>query len=77
MRGRRYSAGANALVAVNTIIPQGSLVPGSPAKVVRKLTDEEVERSRAIATHHVRRSRICLGIEIPAANPLYVDERGG
>jgi len=34
--------GANALVTSNTVIPPNSLVLGSPAKVVKTLTDKQI-----------------------------------
>ncbi|MFN4083129.1 MAG: gamma carbonic anhydrase family protein [Bacteroidia bacterium] len=36
--------GANALVTENSVIPDYSLVLGSPAKVVKKLTNEQIEK---------------------------------
>ena len=39
--GKQSIIGANALVTKGTQIPEGSLVLGSPAKVVRPLTEEE------------------------------------
>ena len=39
--GKQSIIGANALVTKGTQIPEGSLVLGSPAKVVRTLTKEE------------------------------------
>ncbi|MCX8156198.1 MAG: gamma carbonic anhydrase family protein [Verrucomicrobiae bacterium] len=39
--GRQSIVGAGALVTQRTVIPPGSMVLGSPAKVVRPLTDEE------------------------------------
>ena len=39
--GEQCLVGANALVTPRTEIPAGSLVLGSPAKIVRALTDEE------------------------------------
>lgn len=41
--------GAVALVTMNTAVPPMSLVLGSPARVVRTLSVEEVERNRANA----------------------------
>ena len=40
--GRNSLVGAGSLVTPNTRIPPGSLVMGSPAKVKRVLTDEEI-----------------------------------
>ena len=39
--GKQSIIGANALVTKGTQIPEGSLVLGSPAKIVRPLTEEE------------------------------------
>ena len=39
--GRWSVVGAGALVTANTIIPEGSLMLGSPARVVRRITDAE------------------------------------
>jgi carbonic anhydrase/acetyltransferase-like protein (isoleucine patch superfamily) len=40
--GKNCLIGANALVTQHTIIPDGSLVVGSPAKVRRTLSEEEI-----------------------------------
>lgn len=63
--------GARALVTQRTIVPPRSLVLGSPAKVVRALTDEEVASIRDYARNYVRYSRIALGLERPEENPFY------
>ena len=67
--------GAGALVTMNTVVPPGSLVIGSPAKVVRPLAPEAIEANRANAAHYVRMSRMYLGLDTPEANPFYEDER--
>ena len=67
--------GAGALVTTNTVVPPRSLVVGSPARVVRALTDAEVERNRANAVHYVRMSRMYLGLDVPESNPFYTDAR--
>ena len=46
--------GAGALVTQETIVPPRSLVLGAPARVVRKLTDEDEARQRALAAKYVR-----------------------
>ena len=51
--GRECLIGANALVAEGKVIPDRSLVLGSPGKVVRTLTDEEVARLYAISDIYV------------------------
>lgn len=45
--------GANALITENTIIPDGVMVLGSPAKVVRKLTEEECAALSLGAEHYM------------------------
>ena len=47
--GRQSLIGAGALVTQRTQIPAGSLVVGSPAKVLRPLTDKEKESLRLSA----------------------------
>lgn len=63
--------GAGALVTGNTVVPPRSLVLGSPAKVARTLSDDEVETIRANAAHYVRMSAMYRGEVTPQANPFY------
>ena len=51
------------------------LVLGSPAKVVKSRTGEELERNRVNAAHYVRLSKMYLGLDRPSTNLFYVDER--
>lgn len=44
--------GAGALVTQNKIIPEGSMVYGNPAKIVRQLTQEEVMSVKESAKHY-------------------------
>ena len=46
--------GVGAIVTERTVIPPGSLVMGLPAKVVRELKPEEIERNRRSAEHYVK-----------------------
>jgi carbonic anhydrase/acetyltransferase-like protein (isoleucine patch superfamily) len=55
--GERSIIGAKALVTAGTVIPPGSLVLGSPAKVVRVLTKEQQAGIRYWAEKYVRVSR--------------------
>ncbi|MFD2257046.1 gamma carbonic anhydrase family protein [Luteolibacter algae] len=55
--GSRSIVGAGSLVTGGTIIPPGSLVFGSPAKVVRQLSEEEQENVRSWAVKYVKQSR--------------------
>jgi carbonic anhydrase/acetyltransferase-like protein (isoleucine patch superfamily) len=54
--GRGCLVGAASLVTEGKQIPDGSLVLGSPAKVVRQLEPTEIERSRGAAQSYVTRS---------------------
>ncbi|MBQ8923381.1 MAG: gamma carbonic anhydrase family protein, partial [Lachnospiraceae bacterium] len=45
--------GAGALVTQRMQIPEGSMVYGNPAKIIRKLTGEEIEDIRENATVYV------------------------
>lgn len=56
--GERSIIGAGALVTGGTIIPPGSLVFGSPAKVVRTLSLEEQGKVKSWAEKYVRGSRM-------------------
>lgn len=67
--------GAGALVTSRTVIPPRSMVLGSPAKVVRSLTEAEVETIQYFANNYVRYSSVYLGIEKPAVNPFYKQEK--
>ena len=55
--GEDSLVGANALVTMNTIIPPRSLVVGSPAKVVRQLTDAELVGILDSAQRYVEKAR--------------------
>ena len=51
--GRQCIIGANSLVPEGKVIPDRSLVVGSPGKVVRQLNDEEVARLQRSALGYV------------------------
>ena len=55
--GRDCLIGANALVTEGKRIPDRSLVIGSPGRVVRLLSDDEVANNRWIADHYVERAQ--------------------
>ncbi|MBO1307475.1 gamma carbonic anhydrase family protein [Enterococcus sp. 669A] len=50
--GENSLIGAGSLVTENTVIPPNSLAFGSPARVVRSLTPEEIESNRQNALHY-------------------------
>lgn len=52
--GRNCLIGAGALVTEGKEIPDGSLVMGMPAKVVRQLDDQAIQRLRASALQYQR-----------------------
>ena len=62
--GERSIIGANTLVTMNTEIPPGSLVLGSPGKVVRRLSEEEQAGVRIWAQKYVENSRKFLAREL-------------
>ena len=52
--GKDCIVGAGALVTQNMVIPDGSLVLGSPACIRRRVRPEEVESNLHNAAHYVR-----------------------
>ena len=55
--GKHCIIGANALIGEGKVIPEGSLVMGSPGKVVRDLTDEQKALLQAGAAHYVKNAQ--------------------
>ena len=51
--GRDSIVGAGSLVTEGKEFPDGALIVGSPAKVVRMLTPEQIERLKGSAAHYV------------------------
>lgn len=60
--GRRSIIGANATVKQGMKIPPGSMVLGTPAKVVRSLSEAEQEEIKIWALRYVRLSREYLSV---------------
>lgn len=58
--GPQTIIGANTLVPQRARIPAGSLVLGTPGRVVRTLTDEERARIRGFAEKYVANAAYCL-----------------
>lgn len=52
--------GAGALIKENAIIPPRSVVLGMPGRIVRQVTDQEMEGMRWRARHYVQRARSYL-----------------
>src|SRR5213595_1999260 len=55
--GRHCLVGAGSLVTEGKEFPDGSLIMGSPAKVVRQLTPEQIEGLKRSAEHYVRNAQ--------------------
>jgi len=51
--GKHCLVGAGSLVTENKEFPDGSMILGSPAKVVRPLTPEQIEGLKRTALHYV------------------------
>ncbi len=62
--GRNSLVAAGSLVTPNTRIPENSLVMGSPAKVKRKLSSDEIKDLEKFWRNYVEYSRIYLNDEI-------------
>lgn len=56
--GSETIIGAGSLVTENKQIPSGVLCMGSPARVIRKLTDEEKNSLRNSASHYIEESKL-------------------
>lgn len=67
--GDQCLIGAKALVTKGTQVPDGSLVLGAPAKVVRQLTSEERASLRESAEHYALNAAYCLKHEINVSSP--------
>ena len=55
--GRHCLVGAGALVTESKEFPDGSLIIGSPARVARALTPEQIEGLRRSAQHYIDNAR--------------------
>lgn len=55
--GKNCLIGANSFIKSGMIIPDGSVVMGSPGKIVRQITDTEIKVIEASAKHYVENGR--------------------
>ena len=55
--GKNCLVGAGSLVTEGKEFPDGSMILGSPAKVVRQLTPEQIEGLRASARHYIHNTQ--------------------
>jgi len=62
--GKKCLVGAGSLVTEGKEFPDGSMILGSPAKVVRQLTPEQIEGLRRSAQHYVNnKNRFKTGLK--------------
>ena len=52
--GKNCIIAAGALIPQNKEIPENSLVMGSPGKIVRQVTNEEIQQNRKNAEHYIK-----------------------
>ena len=55
--GKNCLVGAGALVTEGKEFPDGSMIVGSPGKVVRQLTPEQIEGLRQSARNYIQNAR--------------------
>ncbi len=55
--GRNCIIGAGSLVTQGKVIPDGSMVYGNPAKIVRSLSEEEIASNRESAEDYLEKTR--------------------
>ena len=55
--GKDCIVGAGALVTGGKVFEDGTLILGSPAKAVRKLTEEDLQGNRASAAHYAAQAK--------------------
>jgi carbonic anhydrase/acetyltransferase-like protein (isoleucine patch superfamily) len=67
--GSQCLIGAKALVTKNTHIPDGSLVLGAPAEIVRPLRREERSALKGSAERYAQNAAYCLHREINVSSP--------
>ena len=73
--GRNCIVGAGALVTEGKDFPDGSLIVGSPAKVVRELTNEQIEGLRASARHYIANGqRYAAGLKNISADYFQISQ---
>ena len=68
--GPRCVIGAGALVTKGAVIPEGSLVVGSPMRIVRALSDEERRANLALARKYIEVSRRYIELGHGAPHPV-------
>ena len=63
--GKNCLIGANTLIPENMVVPDGSMVVGSPGKVKRELTEQQVKMLALSAAHYVQNGqRYTAGLQL-------------
>lgn len=68
--GENCIIGAGALVTQNMLVPDGSLVIGCPAKIVRQVTVQEIEANRHNAAEYIEEGRNYKRADIEGADSI-------
>jgi carbonic anhydrase/acetyltransferase-like protein (isoleucine patch superfamily) len=55
--GKHAMVAAGCLVPPGKVVPERTLVMGSPMKIIRELTDEEIQANRENADHYIKLSK--------------------
>lgn len=55
--GKNSIVGAASLVTEHKVFPDGVLIMGSPAKVIRELTDEEIQYTQTVTQNYIKKSK--------------------
>jgi carbonic anhydrase/acetyltransferase-like protein (isoleucine patch superfamily) len=74
--GRDCIVGAGALITEDKEFPDGSLIMGAPARVVRELPQDQVARLKLAAAHYVANARRHREQAVRIDEPARSDHRG-
>lgn len=55
--GKNSMVGAGSLVTERKVFPDGVLIMGSPARVIRELTDEEIQYIKTVTKNYIEKSK--------------------
>jgi carbonic anhydrase/acetyltransferase-like protein (isoleucine patch superfamily) len=75
------SIGSQSIIGANTLVPPGMKIPpqslalGTPARVIRSLTEDECQGLRALAEKYVANAGFCLQHGINVGGPMGAGER--
>ena len=62
--GKNCLIGANSLITEGKVIPDGSMVMGAPGKVVRELSEQQMQMITGSAHHYVGElEAVCAGVD--------------